>query len=92
VERTTVTPRLEAAQRRLASARQPTSAAQSVLALQTSAGNQAVARALAARPGTTLARCGGGRCTCGGACGKQEDLLAEDEHKPRPAARAVAAV
>ncbi len=55
--------------------------AEAILALQASAGNQAVARALAARNGRTLARCAG-RCTCGGSCGKEEQL--EDERKPRP--------
>jgi hypothetical protein len=53
------------------------SGADAVLALQASAGNQAVARAVAARQGPTLARCSG-RCTCGGSCGKQ-DLLEDDE-------------
>jgi hypothetical protein len=57
-----------------------------VLALQASAGNRAVARALGAGMGATLARCGGGRCTCGGACGKGEELLEEDDRRPRPAA------
>jgi hypothetical protein len=80
VERTTATPRNEAAQRRVPNARRPISGAETVLALQASAGNQAVARALAARTGPTLARCSGGTCTCGGACGKQEELLEEDMH------------
>jgi pyruvate/2-oxoglutarate dehydrogenase complex dihydrolipoamide acyltransferase (E2) component len=60
--------------------------AEAVLALQASAGNQAVARALAARSGPTLARCSGGTCTCGGTCGKQDELLEEGELKPRRAA------
>lgn len=59
------------------------SGAEAVLALQASAGNQAVARALAARTGATIARCSGGKCTCGGACGKDEELLEEEKLKPR---------
>jgi hypothetical protein len=77
VERTTVTPPDRAAQRRATDARRPTSGAEAVLALQASAGNQAVTRALAASGGRTLARCSG-PCTCGGSCGKDEELL-EDE-------------
>lgn len=60
------------------------SGAEAVLALQASAGNQAVARALAARGGPTLTRCTG-RCTCGGSCGKEQELVEEDDRKPRPA-------
>ncbi|HKG11522.1 MAG TPA: hypothetical protein VKB07_13205 [Gaiellaceae bacterium] len=78
MERTTAIPRNEAAQRTLSSARRPGTAAASVLALQASAGNQAVTRALVS--GRTLARCSG-RCTCGGACGRDE--LLEDELKGR---------
>jgi pyruvate/2-oxoglutarate dehydrogenase complex dihydrolipoamide acyltransferase (E2) component len=85
VERTTATPRNQVAQRRAPSARRPIGGAEAVLALQASAGNQAVARALAARSGATLARCSGGTCTCGGACGKQEELLEESDFKPRRA-------
>jgi Putative peptidoglycan binding domain len=59
------------------------SGAEAVLALQASAGNQAVARALAARTGATIARCSGGKCSCGGACGKDEELLEEGKLKPR---------
>jgi hypothetical protein len=50
--------------------------AETVLALQAAAGNQAVTHALSS--GRTIARCSG-RCTCGGACG-QEELLLDDEH------------
>jgi hypothetical protein len=78
VERTLASPRNEAAQRRVENARRPATGAEAVLALQATAGNHAVARALRAGNGRTLARCSG-RCTCGGACG-QEELLLEDEH------------
>jgi hypothetical protein len=54
------------------------SGAEAVLALQASAGNQAVARALAAPGGRTLARCSG-PCTCGGSCGRGNELLEDDE-------------
>jgi hypothetical protein len=77
VERKTATPHNEAGPRRVSSVRRPATAAEAVLTLQTSAGNQAVMRALSTR---TLARCSG-RCTCGGACG-QEELL-EDGLKGR---------
>jgi hypothetical protein len=76
VERTTATPRDRAAQRRAPDARRPTSGVEAVLALQASAGNQAVARALTV--GRTLARCAG-PCTCGGSCGKSDELLDDDE-------------
>jgi hypothetical protein len=55
------------------------SGADAVLALQASAGNQAVARALSGR---TLARCTG-PCTCGGSCGHEQELFEDDEHRPR---------
>ena len=67
MERTTATPHNEAEPRRASSVRRPAVAAEAVLMLQTSAGNQAV----------MLARCSG-RCTCGGACG-QEELFDELE-------------
>lgn len=47
-----------------------------VLALQQSAGNRAVARAIKSS-GPTLARCGGGKCGCG-SCADEE--LAFDNH------------
>jgi hypothetical protein len=43
--------------------------AAAVLALQRSAGNQAVASAVAAPGRRQLLRCAGGECTCGGKCG-----------------------
>jgi hypothetical protein len=57
-------------------------AAERIRALQRSAGNRATAAAV----GRTLARCGAGGCTCGGACGggaakgRPEDELLEALH------------
>jgi hypothetical protein len=48
------------------------------LALQRVAGNRATRAALGPpASGRTLARCGGGVCTCGGRC-HQDELLEED--------------
>jgi hypothetical protein len=58
--------------------------ARAVASLPHTAGNRAVAQTLAPAPAKpTLARCGGGTCTCGGACGGGEEELLE-EGDPRP--------
>ena len=52
-----------------------------MLSMQRSAGNAAVARLVEKPTGRVLQRCGAGGCTCGGACGgghsSEEELLEE---------------
>ena len=52
-----------------------------VLALQRQAGNRAVAALLQPRRSQALARCSG-RCTCGGRCAEDDELLDERLFKP----------
>ena len=59
-------------------ARAARGSAASLLRLQRTAGNRAVGALLARRQPRALARCGGGRCSCGGAC--RTNGLEDEEH------------
>jgi hypothetical protein len=52
----------------------------SLLRLQRTAGNRAVGALMATREPRVLARCGSGRCHCGGSCKREDDE--EDKHSP----------